>query len=232
MGRKIFVSYKYSDALVQDLNLYEIVDFLGSKLKRKITTTARHYVDKLSEILEEDDHIYKGEDDDESMQSLEDSTIGSKLGDKIFDSSVTIVLISRGMKNPYLPENEQWIPWEISYSLKEQTREGQKSKTNGVIAVVLPDEMGSYEYYITRDDECNCRMLKTLFLFEILRVNMFNVKNPNRSVCNGKWIYQGDYSYIDSVKWSDFIDNPTKYIDKAIELRDRKEEFELRKTVS
>lgn len=232
MGRKIFVSYKYSDALVQDLNLYEIVDFLGSKLKRKITTTARHYVDKLSEILEEDDHIYKGEDDDESMQSLEDSTIGSKLGDKIFDSSVTIVLISRGMKNPYLLENEQWIPWEISYSLKEQTREGQKSKTNGVIAVVLPDEMGSYEYYITRDDECNCRMLKTLFLFEILRVNMFNVKNPNRSVCNGKWIYQGDYSYIDSVKWSDFIDNPTKYIDKAIELRDRKEEFELRKTVS
>jgi MTH538 TIR-like domain (DUF1863) len=232
MGRKIFVSYKYSDAQVQDLNLYDIVDFLGSKLKRKVTTTARHYVDKLSEILEEDDHIYKGEDDDESMESLEDATIGSKLGDKIFDSSVTIVLVSKGMKEPFVPEKDQWIPWEISYSLKEQTREEEKSKTNGVIAVVLPDETGSYEYYITRDDACNCRTLNTPFLFQILRDNMFNVKEPNRRLCNGKWVYSGDYSYIQSVKWEDFVSTPSVYIDKAINLRDRKDEFELRKTVS
>jgi hypothetical protein len=227
MGRKVFVSYKYSDSFVQDLNIYEDT-FWG---KMKIQTTARHYVDKLTEILEEDDHIYKGEDDDESMESLADSTIGSKLGDKIFDSSVTIVLISKGMKNAFLPENEQWIPWEISYSLKQQDRQGQKSKTNGVIALVLPDELGSYSYYITYDPECNCRNLNTGILFEILRDNMFNVKNPNRSVCNGKWIYSGDYSYIDSVKWEDFIEDPTKYIDKAIELRDRKEEFELKKNI-
>ena len=89
MGRKVFVSYKYSDSQVQDLNIYED-SFFG---KIKVQTTARHYVDKLTDILEDDDHIYKGEDDDESMESLADSTIGSKLGDKIFDSSVTIVLI-------------------------------------------------------------------------------------------------------------------------------------------
>ncbi|MBN8706185.1 MAG: TIR domain-containing protein [Bacteroidetes bacterium] len=227
MGRKVFVSYKYSDFLVQDLNIFE--NTFGGKIK--VQTTARHFVDKLSEILEEDDHIFKGEDDNESMESLEDSTIGSKLGDKIFDSSVTIVLISKGMKNPFLTENEQWIPWEISYSLKEQSRQGQRSKTNGVLAVVLPDEIGSYSYYINYDPECNCRMLNTGILFGILKENMFNVKNPNRSVCNGKWIYSGDYSYIDSVKWDDFIENPSKYIDKAIELRDRKEEFELRKNI-
>ena len=80
MARKIFVSYKYSDAQVQDLDPFE-----------ETTTTARHYVDKLLENLEKDNHIFKGEDDDESMESLADSTIGSKLGDKIFDSSVTIV---------------------------------------------------------------------------------------------------------------------------------------------
>lgn len=91
MGKKIFVSYKYSDAQVQDLGL----DFWGVKIQ----TTARHYVDKLETLLEEDDHIYKGEDDGEDMSTLEDSTIGSKLGDKIFDSSLTIVLISKGMKN-------------------------------------------------------------------------------------------------------------------------------------
>jgi hypothetical protein len=231
MARNVFVSYKYSDAQVQDLGLFEIVDFLGTKMKRKITTTARHYVDKVAEKLEKEDHIYKGEDDGESMETLADSTIGSKLGDKIFYSSVTIVLISKGMKEPFKAEKDQWIPWEISYSLKQQDRQGQKSKTNGVIAVVLPDELGSYSYYINYDPECNCRMLNTGILFEILRKNMFNEKNPNRSICNGKWIYSGNYSYIDSVKWEDFIVNPTKYIDKAIELRDRKEEFELRKNI-
>lgn len=227
MGRKVFVSYKYSDSQVQDLNIYED-SFFG---RIKVQTTARHYVDKLTDILEGDDHIYKGEDDDESMESLADSTIGSKLGDKIFNSSVTIVLISKGMKNPFLPESEQWIPWEISYSLKQQDRQGQKSKTNGVMALVLPDEIGSYSYYITSDPECDCRMLNTGILFTILSANMFNVKSPNRTVCNGKWIYHGDYSYIDSVKWSDFVVKPSKYIDKAIELRDRKDEFELRKNI-
>jgi hypothetical protein len=227
MGRKIFVSYKYSDSQVQDLNVYED-SFFG---RIKVQTTARHYVDKLTDILEGDDHIYKGEDDDESMESLADSTIGSKLGDKIFDSSVTIVLISKGMKNPFLPENEQWIPWEISYSLKEQTRQEQKSKTNGVIAVVLPDEFGSYEYYITRDEACNCRNLNTPILFKILSDNMFNVKEPNRRLCNNAWVYSGDCSYIQSIQWSDFSGNPTYYIDKAIELRDRKNEFELRKNI-
>lgn len=231
MGRKIFVSYKYLDSQVQDLDIYEIVDFWGTKLRQKITTTPRHYVDKLAEILEDEEHIYKGEDDGESMDSLADSTIGSKLGDKIFDSSVTIVLISKGMKNLFLPEKDQWIPWEISYSLKEQSRQNIRSKTNGVIAVVLPDELGRYEYYITNDVECNCRNLNTPFLFQILRDNMFNVKEPDKRLCNNAWVYSGDCSYIQSVKWDDFKNNPTKYIDKAIELRDRKDDFELRKNI-
>jgi hypothetical protein len=231
MARNVFVSYKYSDAKVQDLELSEIVDFFGTKIRRKITTAARHYVDKVAAKLELEDHIFKGEDDGESMATLADSTIGSKLGDKIFYSSVTIVLISKGMKEPFKADKDQWIPWEISYSLKQQDRQGQKSKTNGVIAVVLPDEQGSYDYYITIDEECNCRSLNTPILFEILRVNMFNVKVPNRRLCNGSYVYTGDASYIPSIKWEDFILKPSTYIDKAIELRDRKEEFELRKNL-
>lgn len=227
MARKIFVSYKYSDSLVQDLNLYED-SFFG---RIKIATTARHYVDKLSEQLAEDDHIYKGENDGESMGNLADSSISSKLGDKIFDSSVTIVLISKGMKETYTLERDQWIPWEVSYSLKKQTRIGKTSSTNGVIAVVLPDEFGSYEYYITWSAECGCRWLNTPFLFQILRENMFNVKEPNRRLCNGSWVYTGDSSYIQSVKWKDFISKPSFYIDKAIELRDRKDEFNIVKTI-
>lgn len=231
MARKIFVSYKYADSLVQDLNITEEVEFLGTKVRKKVQTTARHYVDKISEAIEEEDHIYKGEDDDESMESLSDETIASKLGDKIFDSSVTLVLVSKGMKNPFLPEKEQWMPWEISYSLKEQTRQDHRSKTNGVIAVVLPDEFGSYEYFITYDELCKCRTLNTPFLFQILSKNMFNVKEPNRRECNGKWVYSGDYSYIQSIKWVDFIEDLSKYIDKAIEIRDKKDEYVLNKSI-
>lgn len=228
MGRKIFVSYKYGDTQVQDLNLYE-QNWLGQNIK--VQTKARHYVDKLAEILEDDDHIFKGEDDGQSLADFSDEYIGSALRDKIYDSSVTIVLVSKGMKS-YHAEKDQWMPWEISYSLKEYTRNGRTSLSNGVIVVVLPDVQGNHEYYLTRDDECNCRSLNTPFLFQILRDNMFNIKKPNTQVCsNGSLIYYGDSSYIQSVKWEDFTSTPTIYLNKAIELRDKKDEYNVTKSV-
>ena len=68
MGKSIFVSYKYADAQVQDLEVYEVTDFFGTK--RRIATTARHYVDEIAKILEEDDHIYKGENDGERSSRI------------------------------------------------------------------------------------------------------------------------------------------------------------------
>lgn len=82
------------------------------------------------------------------MSVLEDTTIQSILGDKIYDSTITLVLISPNMKDSNLPETEQRIPWEISYSLREQSRNGRTSKTNAVMAIVLPDANGRYDYYI------------------------------------------------------------------------------------
>lgn len=236
MGKSVFVSYKYLDAQVQDLDLYEIVDFWGTKRQQKIQTTARHYVDKLENLLEKGDNIFKGEDDGEDMSKLADATIASKLGDKIFHSSVTIVLISKGMKNMLTTEKDQWIPWEISYSLKEQSREGGNSKTNAVLAVVLPDEWGRYDYFIADNTctYCNCRTLKTDFLFQILRDNMFNIKKPVFTDCDnhiGSKPYQGNSSFIHSVKWSDFTNNPSKYIDIATSIRANINEYEITKTV-
>lgn len=230
MGKKIFVSYKYADSLVQDLGLYEETEFYGTKFKKKITTTVRHYVDELSGLLEED-HIYKGEDDGESMDTLSDTTIGSKLGDKIFDSSVTIVLISKGMNNRSLPEKEQWIPWEISYSLREQSRKNQHSKTNAVIAVVLPDTSGSYDYFLTYDADCSCTNHNTPILFNILRRNMFNIKEPVTSTCKGQAIYHGEYSYILCVKWSSFKSNIDHFINRACKIRDNKEAYNITKNI-
>lgn len=229
MGRKVFVSYKYADTQVQDLNLYE-ENWFGQKIK--VQTKARHYVDELAEILDNEDHIYKGEDDGESLAGFSDEAIASKLRDKIYDSSITIVLISKGMKDFWKSEKDQWIPWEISYSLKEYTRNGRTSLSNGIIAVVLPDEWGSYEYYITQDSVCNCRSLNTPFLFQILKDNMFNIKTPNTEICtNGSTVYYGDSCYIQSVKWDDFKSIPNHYLNKAIEIRDNKEDYNITKTV-
>ena len=221
MGNKIFISYKYGDSQVQQ--------FQNVNYSQK--TTVRDYVDLLQNFIDKSNHIDKGEDDGESMKSLADSTIGSKLGDKIFDSTVTIVLISKGMKEPGKSDDDQWIPWEISYSLKEQSRNQGRSKTNAVLAVVLPDERGSYEYFIIKNP-CS-RTLKTSFLFNILRENMLNQKKPDIYRCTHctSEHYRGDSSYIDSVKWEDFKNAPNKYIEKSIEIKNNINMYNLRKHI-
>lgn len=226
MGRKIFVSYKYGDTNVKSLN-----NSIFTKTK------VRDYVSLLQEKLDASDHINKGEADGESMSDFKDSTIESKLRNKIYDSSITICLISKGMKDQNLHENDQWIPWEISYSLKEQTRGDRTSKTNAVVAVVLPDQDGSYTYYI--NDEgcpyCKCRTLNTGFLFSILKNNMFNIKKPTYSQCEhhdyGGKVYLGQSSYISSVKWSDFIKNIPHYLDIAIEINKKIQDYNIVKQV-
>ena len=221
MRKKIFISYKYADSLVDKL---PNVPFFEE-------TTVRNYVDEIQEMIDEGDHINKGENDDEDMSSLADSTIGSKLGDKIFDSTVTLILISKGMKTNE-PEKEQWIPWEVSYSLREQSRQEQNSKTNAILALVLPDENGSYEYFITHNTECGSRTLNTSILFDILKSNMFNIKNPDTSECNGKTLYNGYSSYIHSVKWSEFLQyGINKYIDVAVNNYKNRDDFEIRKNL-
>ena len=129
-------------------------------------------MDILQNKIDKSDHINKGENDGEYMSSLADSTIESKLGDKIFDSSVTIVFISKGMRENNKPDKDQWIPWEISYSLREQSRQSANSKTNAVLAVVLPDESGNYEYFMEYNADCNSTTYKTDRLFAILKENM------------------------------------------------------------
>lgn len=51
MGHKIFVSYKYKDDDVYNLNYFE-------------NSTVRNYVDKFEEKLDYTNHIYKGEEND------------------------------------------------------------------------------------------------------------------------------------------------------------------------
>ena len=137
MGRKIFVSYKYWDT-----NVYPVQSFSGSIPK------ARDYVSWLEKKFNErSDHIYKGEHDNEDLSLKSEDYIWENLKNRIYDSSITIVLISPNMKEQYKLERSQWIPWEISYSLRETTRSNLTSHSNAVLAVVLPDKHNKYDYY-------------------------------------------------------------------------------------
>lgn len=150
MGRKVFVSYKYKD--------YDV------KVMPNVTqpTWPCDYVDYIKNVVLSDDDIYKGENSDEDISSWTDNAIWNHLKNKIYDSTITIVLISPNMKEPNKRQKSQWIPWEISYSLKETTRNDRTSHSNAILAVILPDKSGSYAYY-NKDN-----------LFPILKSNIEN----------------------------------------------------------
>lgn len=228
-GHKIFVSYKYADNNVKNISGHIWP-----------ADTVRTYVDELEKYISDtSDHIYKGEADGEDLSNLSDETIWSKLKDRIYDSTLTIVMISPDMKVSYLPDRDQWIPWEISFSLKETSRKTTKglsvtSHSNAMLAIVLPDRQGDYSYYTYQKSCCGtgCRFLKTNTLFKIMRENMFNIKNPDTKTCSdSSTVYSGDCSYITSVKWEDFIKNPESYIQKAYDIQDNITAYNIKKEV-
>ncbi|QIY10186.1 hypothetical protein FOC33_15505 [Plesiomonas shigelloides] len=227
MGKKIFVSYKYADQDVEPLK-DPYSEFCEP-------TTARNYIDELQKLLSEDDHINKGELDGQDLSQFTDETIASHLRDKIYDSSITIVAISPNMKDLSKPESEQWIPWEISYSLKEHTRSGRTSRTNGVIALVLPDRNGSYNHFITDRSCCDdrCRIIQTFSTFQIIRDNMFNLIDKEVKQCaTGETIYYGENSYIIQVKWCDFKKSPNRYLSRAELINDNIDNYKITKTIT
>ena len=229
MSNKIFVSYKYYDTDVYQYRDLEKIQNPNSNIEDK-HVTPRSYLNKLSEILSEY-AIEKWEKDDEDLSEFQDSTIESKLKEKIYDSTITIVLISPHMRDKLKLEIDQWIPWEISYSLKEITRNNRTSKTNAIIAVVLPDANNQYSYCIEQTD-C-CKILKFDF-FNIIERNFFNNKNPECSKCKicGQLHYIGDDShYFAYATWREFIENPKKYIDIALEHQDKKDKYKIAKEV-
>ena len=220
MARKIFVSYKHSDDSVQPLNY---------------GTTARDYVDEIIELFEGDE-IYKGEGN-EDLSEFKDETIATHLKDKIYDSSITLVLISPNMKDIWKKESDQWIPWEIAYSLKEITRNDRTSHTNGILAIVLPDQCSSYSYFLEEDycRYCHCRALYIYRLFQILGDNMFNIKKPTFNNCSNHTsnnpVYIGPSSYIYSVKWCDFIQQKETYLQIVEDIKDNIDDYNIKKIV-
>lgn len=146
MAHKTFISYKYSDA--------------------------KGLRDRIIESLGSDATYYKGEDGySDDLSSLKAETIKGRLKDMLFDTTVTIVIVSPEM----LQSN--WIDWEIEYSLREYERNGTTSHTNGVVGVVMNDWTGGTGWIKTNHnnaDGCSSVSYNESKLFNIINKNRFN----------------------------------------------------------
>ena len=182
MGRKVFVSYKYKDSNVATIpNVTQ-------------PTWPCDYVDLISKNILSSDDIYKGETSDEDISNLVEYLIWEHLKTKIYDSTITIVLISPNMKEPMKWQKSQWIPWEISYSLRETTRNDRTSHNNAILAVILPDKNNSYDYYNKTD------------LFPILKSNI-----DNGYIYVVRWDYFKKYPQTSMNKAFECRDKTPKY---------------------
>lgn len=188
MAHKTFISYKWSEA--QDLR------------------------DRIIESLGDDATYYKGETSDSpDLTDTSTENIKKNLKDMMYDTSVTIVIISPNIKK------SKWIDWEIEYCLKNIIRKDRKSHTNGVVGVIM-EVNGSYDwfkYLQTNSDGCSALNYHTEKVYNIINNNRFN-QNPKKYSCDVcKSVDSLNGSYIAYVEEETFLNNPTKYIDNAYE---------------
>jgi hypothetical protein len=186
MAHKTFISYKYSEA---------------SNVR-----------DRIIESLGESAFYYKGETS-ESPDLTDSNTenIRRALRDMIYDTSVTIVVLSPNMKR------SKWIDWEIEYSLKNVSRDGRTSHTNGVIGVIMKYN-GNFEWFKSnriKADGCVSTSYNDELVYSIINNNRFN-QNPKVYTCEVcKTIDSLHGSYISYVEEDTFLNNPKKYIENA-----------------
>ena len=200
MARQTFISYKYSES--------------------------QQVRDDILEALGDDATYYQGETSD--SPNLTDTTtenIKRNLSDMIYDTSVTIVVVSPNIKS------SNWIDWEIEYSLKEISRSNRTSKTNGIVGVIQKVNYG-YNWLvtnITNEDGCKSRSIDESKLYPVIINNRYN-HNPKIYTCpNCKTVNQLDGSYISLIDEDDFLSDPNKYIENAFDKSLKVDEFELKK---
>lgn len=186
MAHKTFISYKYSEA--QSLR------------------------DDIIAALGDDATFYKGETSDSpDLTDTSTENIKRVLRGMMYDTSVTIVIISPHMKE------SKWIDWEIEYCLKEEKRKDRTSHTNGVVGVIMKCNGGYdwFKYYSVNSDGCHSSYYDESYLYEIIKNNRYNQvpKQYSCPICQTVNALTG--SYIAFVEEEDFLNNPQQYINNA-----------------
>lgn len=202
MASKIFISFRFNDG--------------------------HEYRNRLCEKFDELDYtINKAENVDRGDKS--ESTIQRYLYEQLQDTSLTIVVLTPDALNyrkDYFGKIDDWMYDELRYSLEDRS----SNRLNGVIAVYTDDIRNSL--YSSGISKCNCGEIhNTINDFDNLaRKNMFNVKSTYKHRKCGAYDPLQDH-YISLVSFQEFYNNPKKYIDNALEKRNRSSEFNLVKRI-
>jgi hypothetical protein len=182
--------------------------------------------DRIIKALGQDADFYSGETS-ESPNLTDTSTenIKKNLTDMMYHTSVLIVIISPSIKQ------SKWIDWEIEYCLKEISREGRTSKTNGIVGVVQKVS-GGYSWFrstVQNSDGCSVSWYQENLVYDIISKNRRN-QRPKKYTCNTcQTIDALSGSYISYVNEETFLADPQKYIENAFEKSENAEGYELTK---
>lgn len=188
MAKKTFISYKYDEA--QELR------------------------DEIIKKLGEDAKYYKGETSDSpDLSDASTERIKEYLKDMIFNTSVTIVIISPRMKY------SQWIDWEIEYALHEYKRGDITSRSNGIVGVIMKVN-GSTDWLKEQGVNIHGTSIvkyRNEYLYPIIYGNRYN-SSPEIKHCSECYTYDFmNGSYITLADEDSFLANPNYYIDNAFE---------------
>lgn len=186
MAHKTFLSYKWSES--QDLR------------------------DRIINAMGDDAIYYKGETSDSpDLTDTSTENIKKVLRDMMYDTSVTIVILSPHMKE------SKWIDWELEYCLKLNTRKGRTSRRNGIVAVIQKVN-GNYSWFkfqVEKSDGCKVNRYHTEKVYDIINNNRFNQDPPQYSCSTCKCYNALTGSYISFVEEDDFLTDIDKYIENA-----------------
>ena len=185
---------------------------------------AQNVRDAILKSLGEDASYYQGETSDSpDLTDTSTENIKELLTGMMYNTSVTIVVISPNIKL------SKWIDWEIEYCLKEISREGRTSKTNGIVGVIQKVN-GAYDWFESQSknlDGCSASWYVEDFVHDIIRKNRYNQK-PKRYLCSlCKTIDPLCGSYISYVEEATFLESAQKYIENAFDKSENAESYEL-----
>lgn len=206
MAKKIFISFRFSDGI--------------------------GYKKELSDCFAQNDYIINcSEDEDRSCMSEE--TIKKYLYNKLKETSITIVILTPeavNYKKDTCGQYDDLLYDELRCSLEDR----EDNRTNAVIAVYTEDA-AKYLYTETthKCSVCNkdskVRIIKEFD--NLVRKNMMNVKNSKKkNQCYGIYDSLEDF-YCSLIEFDEFKKNINVYIDNAIKKRERKEDFDIVKSM-
>lgn len=192
-------------------------------MARKVFISFRYsdghlYKDELVKQFNNNDDIINCSEE-VNRSNMSEATIKKYLFDKLRTTSVTIVLLTPEAithKRNFLGNIDDWIYDEIRYSLEDR----ENNRCNGLIAVYTP---AAEKMLIDKNPDS----ITVKNFDNLVRKNMFNIISTYKH-CSEQGMYDANLDhYCSLVSWDSFISNLDFYIDKAIQKRDNKNQYDL-----